>query len=172
MFNKNKIIQAIRNMPDRMPSDEEAVEIMLYFKTVIGQKLKKRGLKIGTQLTIGGKKISWSTDDQLSPRKKAVGTEHEIEQELFMEFFSLEFIGKSGWIEKNLKMLQGLSDEELWSKFDNRAMNVLRQSIPKSHMEKIDEERPERMWLKTEVPLDEVKIVFEGAIRTKEVDGK
>lgn len=172
MFNKKLIVQAIRNMPNQMPSDDEATEIMLYFKTVIGQKLKKRSLKIGTQLTIGGKKISWSTDDQLSPHKKAVGTEHEIEQELFMEFFSLEFIGKSGWIEKNLKMLQGLSDGELWRKFDNKAMSILRHSLPKSHMEEIDEERPERMWLKTEVPLDEIEIVFEGAIRTKEVDGK
>lgn len=169
MFNKKLIIQSIRNMPNQMPSDEETVEIILYFKTVIAQVLKKRGLKVGTQLTIGGKKISWSTDDQLSSHKKATGTEHEIEQELFMEFFSLEFIGKSGWIEKNLKMVQGLNDEELWRKFDNRAMNVLRQSLPKSYMEEISEERPERMWLKTELPPDEIEIVFEGAIRSKKI---
>jgi len=160
MFNKKLVIQAIRNMPDRMPSDDETVEIILYFKTVIGQKLKKRGLKVGTQLTIGGKKISWSTDDQLSPHKKASGTEHEIEQELFMEFFSLEFIGKAGWIEKNLKMLQGLSDEELWRKFDNKAMSILRHSLPKSHMEKIDEEHPQRQWLPSELKPDEIEIGY------------
>lgn len=157
MFNKGKIIQAVRSMPDQMPSDDETVEIILYFKIVISQVLKKRGLKIGTQLTIAEKKISWD------------GVGAEIEQELFMEFFSLEFIGKSGWIEKNLKMVQGLNDEKLWRKFDNRAMNVLKQSIPKSHMEKIDEERPERMWLKTELPPDEIEIVFEGSIKSKKI---
>ncbi len=154
MFNKKLIIQAIRNMPDQMPSDNETVEIILYFKIIIGQILKKRALKDGTQLTIGGKMISWSA-----------GTEHEIEQELFMEFFELEFIGKSGWIEKNLKMVQGLNDEDLWRKFDNRALNILRQSIPKSHMEDIDEKRPERMWLPSKLKPDEIEIVFEGSIK-------
>lgn len=158
MFNKGKIIQAVRSMPDQMPSDDETVEIILYFKTVIGQVLKKRSLKVGTQLTIGGKEISWSA-----------GTEHEIEQELFMEFFSLEIVREGGWIEKNLKMVQGLNDEELWRKFDNKAMNILRQSLPKSYMEEISEERPERMWLKTELPPDEIEIVFEGAIKSKKI---
>lgn len=161
MFNKKLIIQAIRNMPSQMPSNEETVEIILYFKTIIGQILKKRGLKIGTQLNIGGKLISWST-----------GTEHEIEQELFMEFFSLEFIGKSGWIEKNLKLLQELNDEEVWRKFDNKATNIVRQSIPKSHMEDIDEERPERMWLPSELKPGEIEIGYEAEIKTKTVGGK
>ncbi len=160
MFNKKSIIQAIRNMPDQMPSDDETVEIILYFKIVISQVLKKRGLKIGTQLTIAEKKISWD------------GVGAEIEQELFMEFFELELIGKSGWIEQNLKMIRGLNDEELWRKFDNRAINVLRQSLPKSHMEALDEERPERMWLPSELKSDEIEIVFEGSIKSKIVGGK
>jgi len=170
MFDKSKIIQAIRNMPNQMPSEEETVEIILYFKTAISQVLKKRGLKIGTQLNIRGKIISWSTDDQISPHKKAIGTEHEIEQELFMEFFSLKIIcetGEEGWIEKNLNTLQGLDDEEIWRRFDNRALNVLRHSIPKSHMEKIDEKRPQRQWLPTELPPDVVEQCYEAMLPEK-----
>lgn len=124
MFNKKLIIQAIKNMPDRMPSDGETKEIRFFFKTVIGNIYKKRGLKPMTQLVIAGQEYTYN----LNYEGKLLN-EEEFVNVLFISLFSNE-----GWLEKHQDKFKDLNDDEVWKKFNNRAYKLLKDSLPTSYM--------------------------------------
>lgn len=126
MFSKKLIIQAIRNMPDKMPNDE-ITEIISYFRTVIGQIYKKRGIESGTQLFIAKKEYTYDLNRQ----------GQLLNEDEFINVLLVEFFFNGGWIKKHKNKFKNLNDKELWRKFDNRACKLLRDSIPISYMEEI-----------------------------------
>lgn len=129
IFDKSRVIRIIKKVPI-IPNDNEIQEIRFYFKTVIGNVYKKRGLKSGTQLFINKKEYSYTLNHQ-----GQLLNEEEFINVLFMELFS-----NGGWLEKHQDEFKDLSDDEVWKKTNNRAYKLLRDSIPKSYMEEICEE--------------------------------
>jgi hypothetical protein len=116
-----KIIPAIRRRwENKMPCAAETETLFKYFEMKSTHFLCSK-IPSGKEITLCGEEFIFCYDN----KRVDHSAKDYICNTLFLHFFS-----DDGWIMKN-SAYQNLSDDELFDKFDDRMLNVLRDAVPK-----------------------------------------